>query len=174
LSQLESDWYLLRSDVFNLPHHFLIPRGYTAVKRRPPGWTHGGATPEETVTPFFEVQPQPIEIVSPLIKIEDFLRAAQPSQLQLTVINPNPTPLNAVRFIIAGFPEPVEWPRMQPNTPYTETITAPPSTSKDDFQILEWTLTSEAGGRRQQFSDQVKIPVRRFQRSAVDELFEGL
>lgn len=174
LSRLESDWYLLRSDVFNLPHHFLIPKGYAAVKRRPFGWTHGGATPEETVTPFFEIQPQPIEIASPLIKIEGVLRAAQPSQFQITVINPNPTPLNAVRFIIAGFPEPIEWPRIQPNTPYNEIITVPAATSKDDFQILEWTLTGEAGGRRQQFSGQVKISVRRFQRSAVDELFEGL
>lgn len=174
LAQLESDWYPLRSDVFNLPHHFLMPKGYAAVKRRPTGWTHGGATPEETVVPFFEVQPQPLEIAPPIVKIDGFLRAAQTSQLQVTIINPNPTPLNAVRFNIVDFPEVADWPRLRANLLYTHDIMAPAATSKDDTQTLEWLLTAEAGGQRWQFSDQVTIPVRRFQRSAVDELFRDL
>jgi hypothetical protein len=171
LAQLEPDWYLLRSDVFNLPHHFLIPRGYAAVKRRPSGWTHGGATPEETVVPFFEVQPQPLEILTPIVKIDGFLRAAQPGELQITIVNPNPTPLSTVRFNIVDFPEKAEWPGLKPNLPYTYKIATPAATSKDETQILEWLLTVETGGQRRQFSGQETIPVRRFQRSAVDELF---
>jgi hypothetical protein len=174
LAQLEPDWYLLRADVFNLPHHFLIPRGYAAIKRRPSGWTHGGATPEETVVPFFEVQPQPLEIVTPIVKIDGFLRAAQPSELQITIVNPNPTPLNAVRFNIVDFQEKAEWPGLKSNLPYTCTIATPAATSKDETQILEWLLTVEAGGQRRQFSGQETVPVRRFQRSAVDELFEDM
>ena len=46
--------------------------------------------------------------------------------------------------------------------------------SKDETQTIAWILTSEAGGRRAQFSGQETIAVRRFQRSAVDELFEEL
>lgn len=173
LVQLETEWYLLRSDVFNLPQHFVIPRGYAAVKRRPSGWTHGGATPEETVTPFYEVHPQLLEIVPPIIKIDGSLRAGQNSQLQITIVNPNPTPFDAVRFNIVGFSEILEWSRMQPQVSFTQTLMAPAATSKDDHQTLEWILTCEVSGRRQ-FSDQIIIPVRRFQRSAADELFEEL
>src|SRR5260370_12066145 len=67
LRYIEQNWYLLRRDVFNLPHHFLVPKGYAAVGRRPRGWTHGGATPEEVIVAFIELQPALTPIIEPVV-----------------------------------------------------------------------------------------------------------
>lgn len=174
MEQLESDWYLLRSEVYNLPQHFLVPKGYAAVKRRPVGWTHGGATPEETIVPFFEIQTQPLEVLSPLVKIEGPLRAAQSSTIRITVVNPNLSPMNGVRFKMADFPDMIEWPTLKPNVPYVAETGVPAATSKSDTQPVEWLLTGDISGQHRQFVGLESIPVRRFQQSAVDELFEDM
>lgn len=174
LLEINEDWYLLRKDTFNLPTHFLIPRGYAAVKRRPRGWTHGGATPEETIVPFFEVQPHPIEIVPPVVKFEGFLTPAQTSLVQITIINPNSTTLRTVRLNLFDFQELLEWPIIGGNSQVIYSFDAQAADSKGKHKTIEWLLTCDTGGRHQQFSGQVNIPIRRFQISEVDEMFEDL
>ncbi len=174
LTQIEQDWHLLRQDIFNLPKHFLLPKGYAAVKRQPKGWTHGGATPEETVSPFIEVQPELIQVLSPVVKIEGFLLPTQSSTLQITVTNPNSTPLHTVRFNFSHEQTAIEWPKIRAKSQSSQEFTALAATSQGKTQPVEWVLTCQAGGRQHQFSKQEEIPVRRFQVSEVDDLFEDM
>lgn len=174
LTRLEQDWYLLRRDIFNLPQHFLIPKGYAAVKRRPKGWTHGGATPEETVTAFIEVQPEAIQIIPPVVTVEGFLLPDQTSTLQITIVNPNSTPLHTAQFNFTNMPQLVQVAKIPPNSQISSDFIAPMATSKGKIQALEWQFTCKAGGRAWQFDGQEEIPVRRFQVSEVDDLFEDM
>ncbi len=174
LAQIEQSWHILRRDIFNLPQHFLVPKGYAAVKRRPKGWTHGGATPEEAVTAFIEVQPETLDIVPPVVKIEGFLLPTQRSTLKITITNPNTTPLRALRLAFSGMEQPVEKPKVPPNSRITSDVSAPKASSRGKTQTIEWQFTCEAGGRSWQFSGQEEIPVRRFQHSEVDDLFEDM
>ncbi len=174
LTKIKQDWYLLNRDSFNLPHHFLIPKGYAAVKRRPTGWTHGGTTPEEAVTPFIEVQPEPIDIIPPVVKIEGFLLPAHNSTLQITIANPNPTPLRAIRFTFAEMEQILNISNIPPESQTTAAISVTKASSREETQTIEWQLVYEAGGQNQQFNEQHEIPIRRFQHSEVDDLFEDM
>jgi hypothetical protein len=172
--KLEKSWYLLQGAIYNLPSHFLIPKGYAAVERRPRGWTHGGATPEETVVAFIELQPEPLELLEPIVKVEGFLRPRQTTTLSVLLINPNSVPLHAVRLAIPFLQATVACQSIVPNSPSEHKVKASIITSKGQSQILEWHLTCQSPGRRWDFSGQVEIPVRRLQVSAVDELFGDL
>src|SRR3989442_1579535 len=70
LDILEQDWYYLGKDAFCLPKQFFIPKGYSAVERRPRGWTHGGATPEEVVVSSIEMQPSRIDFMDPVVTLK--------------------------------------------------------------------------------------------------------
>ncbi|HEY9608980.1 hypothetical protein [Allocoleopsis sp.] len=175
LDNLESDWYYLSKDSYNLPHDFLIPKGYAAVERRPRGWTHGGATPEETVVTFIELQPAPIQITQPIVKIEGYLTPSQASVLRVVLVNPNSVPLRTVRLAIAGTQATVTWSAIQAASQSSVgELKAPAASSRGHTQILEWLLTCEGGGRSWRFSGQTEVSVRRFQVSQVDELFEDM
>src|SRR3989442_13008067 len=119
---IQQDWYLLRKSVFNLLLDFLIPRGYAAVGRRAKGWTHGGATPEETVVPFIELQPSPLQVSAPTISIEGYLTPNRANSLKVKLINPNPLPLKKVQFIILDMPVNAELGTVQPTSQVTSEI----------------------------------------------------
>ncbi|MGB0383774.1 MAG: hypothetical protein ACPGWR_03040 [Ardenticatenaceae bacterium] len=224
-SRLEADWYLLPGAIYNLPSDLLIPKGYAAVKRRPRGWTHGGATPEETVVAFIELQPeaketversierqpqakerlersvewqpeakerversiewqpeakerversvewQPEPLIEPIVKIEGFLTPRQTTCLRVLLTNPNSVPLNAVRFDVPEIQATLTCPSISANSQFTHEVVAASAARKGQVQILAWDLSCEGGGRRWDFSGQVEVPIRRFQVSAVDELF---
>lgn len=174
LRNVEQDWYLLRRDVFNLPQHFLIPKGYAAVGRRPKGWTHGGATPEEVIVAFIELQPTPIQIIEPVVEITGYLIPRNTSVLQMTIINPNIVPLKGVQLVISGIPAKVIQDTIKPNSHLNCEFDAPAATTKSPSQTLEWLLTCEGGGHRLHFKGYIEVPIRRLQVSEVDELFEDI
>jgi len=174
LKHVEQDWYLLRKNVFNLPLDFLIPRGYAAVGRRPKGWTHGGATPEEAVVAFLELQPSPFQVSAPTINSEGYLTPYRANFLKVRLINPNPTPLKNVQFVILDTLVNVGLGVIQPTSQSVSEIEAPPATSKGSTQILRWILTCEVNGQSWRFKGDLEVPIRRFQVSAVDELFEDM
>ena len=60
---LNENWYFLDKDIFSLPEHTAIAKGYRFIgNRKPRGWVHGGMTPEETFVPHLEFCLQPLEI----------------------------------------------------------------------------------------------------------------
>ena len=172
LKYIERDWYLLRQDVFNLPQHFLIPKGYAAVGRRPRGWTHGGATPEEVIVAFIELQPAPIPIIEPVVEITGYLLPRNTSTLQVTIANPNMVPLKVVQLVISGTPVNVLQSTIKPIQQSKYEIDMPAATGKGATQTLEWTLICEGGGHHSHFKGATEVPIRRLQVSKVDELFE--
>jgi hypothetical protein len=169
---LERDWYYLSQDLYSLPQDFLIPKGYAAVERRSSGWTHGGATPEETVVTFIELQPEPVQITQPDVRIEGNLRAGQASDLQVVLVNPNSVPLRAVRLVLGGIQATTTWSSIQATSEASSELKVPATSTRGNTQVLEWLLTCESGGRSWQFSGQTEVPIRRFQRSEVDEMFD--
>lgn len=191
--KLEKIWYFLPGAIYNLPSDFLIPKGYAAVERRPRGWTHGGATPEETVVAFIELQPQaketvepslelqpdPLQLIAPLVKIEGFLRPRQTTTLRLLLTNPNSVPLNALRLHIGEIKATLTCASLSANSQFSAEVVATSAARKGqakdqgqgEVQILTWDLSCEGDGRRLDVSGQAEVPIRRFQVSAVDELF---
>lgn len=174
LKHIQQDWYLLRKNMFNLTLDFLIPRGYAAVGRRSKGWTHGGATPEETITAFIELQPSPFQVSAPTISMEGYLTPNRANNLKVTLINPNPLPLKKVQFIILDSPVNLGLGTVQPTSQATFEFEAPSATSKGTTQILKWELTCEVNGQVWRFKGDKEISIRRLQVSVVDELFEDM
>jgi hypothetical protein len=174
LKQAEQDWYLLRKNTFNLSQDFLIPKGYVAVGRRPKGWTHGGATPEETVMAFIELQPSPLQISAPTIQIEGHLTPHRTNLLKIILTNPNALPLKKVQLVILDTSVNVRLDTIQPASQSVCEIEAQPATSKGSTQVLNCILTCEVNGQPWYFKVDSEVPIRRLQVSAVDELFEDM
>lgn len=173
LRYLEQDWYYLSKDAYNLPYDFLIPKSYAAVERRPGGWTHGGATPEETVVACIELQPTPIQVVQPIIKVEGYLTATQASILRVTLVNPNSVPLKTVRLTLAGTQ--ATWNTIPADSDSSiAELKVSAVNSKGRSELLEWLLNCEVGGQGWQFSGQIEVSIKRFQVSQVDELFDNI
>jgi hypothetical protein len=168
------EWYLLRQDVFNLPQDFLIPKGYAPVGRRPRGWTHGGITPEEVIVAFIELQPAPMPIIEPVVKITGYLLPHNTSSLQVTITNPNTVPLKVVQLVISGTSVNVLQSTIKPSSQSQYEIDMPTATSKSTTQALDWALTYEGGSNRLHFKGHVEVPIRRLHVSKVDELFEDM
>jgi hypothetical protein len=173
-SLLREQWYILDKAGFGLSETLLIPRGYACVKRRPRGWTHGGATPEETVVPFIELRPQPLEIWQPEIRFEGYLLPNRPSTITITMINTNSFPLTNVRFSAWNGRLSITLPVLAANEPIQSDISAPAVSEGTQRITFDWLLTCEAGGSSRKFSGEVSLPVRRLQVSQVDELFEEM
>ncbi|GER89755.1 hypothetical protein KDW_39170 [Dictyobacter vulcani] len=77
LLALTQHWHYLQKDLFILPKHYLIPKGYSAIERRSTGWTHGGATPEEVVVATLKLQPTAETFIEPILHVEGYLRPGQ-------------------------------------------------------------------------------------------------
>jgi hypothetical protein len=171
---LAKKWYVLDKTKFGLAETLLIPKGYAFVRRRPRGWIHGSATPEEVVVPFIEMRPQPLELWTPELRFEGYLLPARPSTITVTLINPNPFPLNQVHLsawegtlsatlsVLAGSE------RAQINVPI-------PSTSASGQEVtFDWRLVCKVAEGPREFTGQGTLPIRRLQVSQVDELFKEL
>lgn len=176
LSNLAKDWYYLASDLYSLPKDFLIPKSYVAVNRRPGGWTHGGATPEETIVSYIELQPTPIQITSPIVKIEGEFKLNIVSKLQVFIENPNPVPLKKVRLEISHVLTNIVWSDVQAfsKSSVEEIEVTTTASPKGLRETLEWFINYECGGNDWQFNGQNEVAIRRFQINNVDELFDDL
>jgi len=85
-----SDWFFLEGDKFGLPENYAIAKGNRYVGTRPLGYTHGGMSPEETVTALSVWQlgqiPEDVEVYifhssSPIVR-------GRPQPLSIMVRNP--------------------------------------------------------------------------------------
>ena len=95
----------------------------------------------------------------------------QTTTLRVLLTNPNLVPLNAVRLDVPEIQATLTTLSISANSQSTHEVVAASAARKGEVQILTWGLSCEGGGRRWDFSGQVEVPIRRFQVSAVDELF---
>jgi hypothetical protein len=171
ISRLKERWYILNKAEFGLTDTLLIPRGYDYAKRRPRGWVHGGATPEEVVVPFIEVNPLPLKILSPEIGFEGELLVQRSTTVFVTITNPNPFPLSRLHFSIInnGYTASLAHLAASSSTKI-EVIISPVAKAEKSVQ-LDWLLRCQIIGRAYECTGKVNLPIRRFQVSKVDELF---
>jgi hypothetical protein len=174
ISRLEDHWYILNKDKFGLADTLLIPRGYAYAKRRPRGWTHGGATPEETVVPFIEVSPLPLKILSPEIGFEGDLLVQRSTTVSVTITNPNPFPLSRLHFSIVNDGDTASLAHLAASSSGKIDVVISPAAKEAKSVQLDWLLRCQIIGHAYEFTGTVNLPIRRFQVSKVDELFGDL
>jgi hypothetical protein len=95
-------WYILDRDRFQLDRHYLVPRGYGYIKRRPPGWTHGGLTPEETIIPLIHVAPERPPVIPIEVLFQGTLNAGQAGTIVAVLRNLNPFPVQDLTLSVSG------------------------------------------------------------------------
>ncbi|GHO75232.1 hypothetical protein KSD_30030 [Ktedonobacter sp. SOSP1-85] len=174
LEEIKKDWHYLQKDVFSLPQQYFIPKAYSAVGRRPKGWTHGGATPEEVIVPFIALQTNKVEFLEPVINISGFLFSSKVNALQVTLGNMNPFPITVLQLLVADSTAKLIQSYVEPNAMITGEVILPAVVYRESARLVTWSLTCEGGGIRQVFRGDVSIPIRRLQTSDVDEMFEDM
>lgn len=174
LDILEQDWYYLEKNAFCLPKQFFIPKGYSAVERRPRGWTHGGATPEEVVVPSIEMQPSRIDCMDPVVMLKGSLQLRKGGTLNVSIGNANVFPIRVVKLIIADIIVETGGRFIGPNASFAIDVTIPVVDIRDATYPVKWFLTCEGGGQRKELFGRVDVPVRRLHVSDVDEMFEDM
>ena len=174
LNATEKDWYYLQKDAFCLPKQMFIPKGYSAVGRRPRGWTHGGATPEEVVVASIEMQPLKIDFVDPVVTLTGSLLLHRISTLHITIGNANLFPIRVVQLVVADTLIKMRQHTISSSSTIGAEVNIPVVNSQEVTYPIYWRLTCEGGGQRKDFIGQTAIPIRRLQVSDVDEMFEDM
>jgi len=100
-------WYTLDRDRFQLDQHYLVPRGYRYIKRRPSGWTHGGLSPEETIVPLLHLTSEQPHVLPIEIEFRGTLRAGQAGEVMVVLRNVNPFPVHDLHLMFADGPDEV-------------------------------------------------------------------
>lgn len=95
-------WYALDRNRFQLDRHYLVPRGYGYIKRRPSGWTHGGLSPEETIVPLLHLAPERPRVLQIEIEFRGTLRAGQAGRVSVVFRNLNPFPIQDLKLVVSG------------------------------------------------------------------------
>ncbi|MEI7768851.1 MAG: hypothetical protein WCI67_02625 [Chloroflexales bacterium] len=98
-------WYTLDRVRFQLDKHYLVPRGYGYIKRRPSGWTHGGLTPEETIVPLIHLAADRPHVRPIEIEFQGSLRVGQAGTVVVVLRNINSFPVQDVTVAVAGATE---------------------------------------------------------------------
>jgi hypothetical protein len=173
LLHISTNWHFLQKDVFNLPKQFLIPKGYSAVERRPTGWTHGGATPEEVVVASLELQPSLEELIAPALQIEGSLRPGTINKLKARIANSNNFPLKIVQFFIDNVPVPMKPTSIGPNSAIWIPIHVQTTSNQSD-KCIKWLLSYEDRGQNTSIEGSVNMQIRRLYTNTLDDMFEEL
>jgi hypothetical protein len=166
-------WYVLDRHRFQLNEHYIVPRGYQYIGRRPVGWTHGGLTPEEVVVPLFYFTPQQLSYENIDVRIIGELEAFRESTLTVAISNPNQIPLQWVIFrLYDGSVYTVE--RIGTITTHELEIHLPANTTQAKEQTIDWTLTYAINGVNYEIAGQQALFIRRLQiqDSTFDDFFE--
>jgi hypothetical protein len=98
-------WYALDRDRFQLDRHYIVPRGYSYIKRRPTGWTHGGLTPEETIVPLLHLASERPRVLALEIEFRGTLRVGQAGTITVRLRNLNSFPIQEMTLMVSGATE---------------------------------------------------------------------
>lgn len=175
---LAADWWLLRGDLFNLPHSYLIPKAYAPVGGRLTGWTHGGPMPEEVITPFLCLQPRPVAVAELLplgVRFDGQLQRGEASEVQVVLTNSNPVALTALNLHLPRHQVQERVPLLKGNETITLTFAVQPTATSSTYEEIPWQLMAQAAGQPFPSEGIAELPIRRLQSgNQMDELFEGL
>lgn len=84
------EWFFLEGDTFGLPENYAVVKGNRYVAARPLGYTHGGMSPEETITALsvWQLGQIPTEVELSVFHLSPPIVRGRPQQLTITVRNP--------------------------------------------------------------------------------------
>ena len=166
-------WYVLDRHQFQLDQHYLVPRGYQYIGRKPSGWTHGGLSPEEVVVPLLHFTPQPLHRESIDVRFSGELEAFRESVLTLTISNPNTMPLEWVTLSLQPGSE-VTIEQVGASTTHQQTVDVPAPTMQAKEQTIDWTLTYAIMGVMHTEIGHQTVSIRRLQTQddTFDDFFE--
>jgi hypothetical protein len=156
------EWYHLNRLDYELPHDYLVPCGYAAVKRRPTGWTHGGLSPEETIVALMHLTPEPLELQPLHISISGRIQPRKESTLTIQIVNTNPAPFEQVVVQIDTLaPLQIDYLKVSSHSTYTLLF---PARSVEGTEVkLIWSITGSALGVEYRQQGEARIIVRRLQ-----------
>lgn len=172
-----SDWFFLEGDKFGLPENYAIAKGNRYVGTRPLGYTHGGMSPEETVTALsvWQLGQIPMDVEVHVFHSSSPIVRGKPQPLSITVRNPfsfDMRNLNIILPIVSAHFEaetvsaetevvlgPVEV-RLSPKFPVASGVCA-----------LDMVMSYEiAGCIKQQTKPPLEVKIRELFRSMLDDI----
>ncbi|GAA5528869.1 hypothetical protein [Herpetosiphon gulosus] len=174
LGQLPSyeheQWYILHKDRYQLPAHYIVPRGYNYLSRRPSGWTHGGLTPEEVVVPFIHLTSNVRHVIPLEIQLVGGLQLSQSSIVRLVFTNFNKFPFERATMRLPSLNLTINIDSFSSNGKTEISIEFPSvKTEKSEVEIA-WRLDTSLFGIPHSQEGQTTMPIRRLQ---IQDNFEG-
>lgn len=156
-------WYVLEPNRYQLDTTYLVPRGYSYIKKRPVGWSHGGLTPEEVLVPLLHLTPTPPIWLQLEVSLSGQLQANVEGTLELRITNPNTVDVQVVRLMVANARAAPPAMRVPARSTKIATVHMGVSRSTTTIERIHWVLdgTSIHGQHTQEGI--AEIPIRRFQ-----------
>ncbi len=166
-------WFMLDRHRYQLDQHYLVPRGYNYIKRRPGGWTHGGLTPEEVIVPLLHVVQEPLQLQPLIIKLSGSLQARRESTLTATIVNPNHVPLDDLTLTLSNISMHITIERLSSSSTWENTITIPPVFTEDTELQVDWRVDYTVVGAVRNDTGRHIVQVRRLQTldTSFDDMF---
>ncbi|MEI6179109.1 MAG: hypothetical protein WCP31_00025 [Chloroflexales bacterium] len=167
-------WYALERERFQLDRHYVVPRGYTYIKRRPVGWTHGGLTPEETLVPLMHLAAERLAVRAIELAVRGTLRAGQADSVTVSLRNLNPFPVQGLTLLVAGGPDEVLLTSLGALAEQEVVLQFPAVMTRGATLSVSYTVHYAAFGTHQCDEGQLSLPLRRLQTedSTFDDMFE--
>jgi hypothetical protein len=165
-------WYALDRDQFQLDKHYVAPRGYGYIKRRPTGWTHGGLTPEETVVPMIQLAAERPTVLVPELIFSGTLRVGQAGILRVVVRNINRFPLQQFTLSLAVATKPTELATLNGLETQEIELSTLPIAAQGSELIITYEVRYNAFGNLHRNVGQATLPLRRLQTD--DNLFDDM
>lgn len=166
-------WYALDRERFQLDRHYLVPRGYGYIKRRPAGWTHGGLSPEETIVPLLHMSAEPLRVLPLELELRGSLRVGQAGTLTCLLRNLNPFPITEIQLVISGGVSEARLEQLGPSATYELELAVAPIHASGATLPVTYEVRYEIFGNPQHDEGQLSLQLRRLQSedTAFDDMF---
>ena len=168
----DSVWYFLDRERFQLDQHYLVPRGYGYLKRRPVGWVHGGLSPEETIVPLLQLSTEAPTILPIEHELRGELRSNQAGTVTLILRNLNQFPVSDLHFVVANDLAEIRVPHILPAQHVEVVLSIKAIPSQSETLITSYDLHYQAFGVARHQQQQLTLKVRQLQ--TVNSSFEDM
>jgi len=174
LSPLE--WFFLEGERFGLPENYAIVKGDRYVGTRPLGYTHGGMSPEETITALsvWQLGQIPAEVDVSVFHTSSPIVRGKPQQLAITIRNPfafNIRNLSVFLPTVGAHFETKEVPAQAEAVVGPAEVRLPPKYPvANGVSEVDMVISYEVAGRAKQRATQLQIKIRELFRSMLDDI----
>jgi len=166
-------WYRLDRTRFQLDRHYLVPRGYNYLKRRPAGWTHGGLTPEETIVPLLHLAAERPQVQAIELELRGTLRAGQAGSVTGVLRNLNPFAVQELRLLLSGGPDEALLSQLDALAQHELGLQFPAASAQADILAVTYEIHYHVYGSPYRDVGQLQVPLRRLQTEdpSFDDMF---